>query len=262
MLETDLAGYVDDTIFGVPISHARGAKSGNKPALVHILDFDPDAKQRLTLWLRRARIASQTHENLGAFLEARSDAPGCLVIDPQPSVIQGCEPQAILLPIAIRCPIVVTTHLASVSAAVRALKGEAVGLLEKPLRELESMKAIFTAIEVDRRLRLIASWRAELRARFALLSTREQQVMLLVSTGKLNKQVGGHLGVSEITVKAHRGAAMRKMGASSLADLVRMADSIAQDPGITRPLLRNASSTPSQTGADGDRRIGYSPAHC
>src|SRR5262245_42983183 len=114
-----------------------------KPALVHILDLDPDAQQRLTRWLRGARIASQTHENLEGFLDApRSDAPGCLVIDPQPSVIRGCEPQAILLPFAIRCPIVVATQLARVSAAVRALKAEAVGLLEKPLRELDTMAAI------------------------------------------------------------------------------------------------------------------------
>ena len=208
---------------------ATRAQAASKAALVHILDVDTDAQLRLIRWLRGARIAFQVHENLGGFLEgSRSDAPGCLVIDPQPSVIHGCEPQAILLPYAIHCPIVVTTHLACVCAAVRALKAEAVGLLEKPLREPDTMAVILAAIELDRRRRLLTTWRAELQTRFSLLSKREQQVMLLVSTGKLNKQVGGHLGVSANTVKAHRGAAMRKMGARSLAELVRMGEAMAQ----------------------------------
>jgi FixJ family two-component response regulator len=123
-------------------------------------------------------------------------------------------------------PIVVTAARADVAMAVKAMKSGAVDFVEKPLREQEIVTAVLGAIERDRQQRVVAARHAEWRTRFATLSPRERQVMKLVTAGKLNKQVGGELGLSEITVKAHRGAAMRKMKARSLADLVRMADAI------------------------------------
>jgi FixJ family two-component response regulator len=233
-------------------------QADHQRAVVHIVDADADVQQLLTHWLAAAGIESRAHAHLGAFLDAhRADLPGCLVIDAQPSAISGLEPQAILLPLAICCRIVVTAYQADVAMAVRAMRTGAIDFVEKPLREWKIVAAICTAIELDRQQRLIASRHAEVRARFATLSPRERQVMALVTAGRLNKQIGGELGVSEITVKAHRGAAMRKMGARSLADLVRMADAIGE--GLTAP-PRSESSTPARNVAAADRRSGYSPA--
>jgi FixJ family two-component response regulator len=203
--------------------------AGTAPATVQIVEADQETQLLLTRWLAAAGIESRGHSHLGACLKAhRTDAPGCLVIDAQPSAISGLESQAILLPLSVRCPIVVMASEADIVMPPSANEIGAMALVRKPLREPEVVEAIRVALDVARRWHLIASRHAELCARFATLSPRERQVMALVTTGKLNKQVGGELGVSEITVKAHRGAAMRKMGARSLADLVRMADAIGE----------------------------------
>jgi len=224
-------------------------------ALVHVVDIDADAQQLLTRWFNAVGIETQTYAHLGAFLNAdRVDLPGCLVIDAQPPAISGLEPQAILLHLAIRCPIVMTCR-PNLEINIGAMKTGAVAFVEKPLREQQVLATVRAAIDVDRRQRLIVSRCDELRARFATLSQREREVMALVTVGKLNKQVGSELGVSEITVKAHRGAAMRKMGARSLPELVRMADAIGMDAGP----IRSPRSTPAQSVVGVDRRSGYSP---
>jgi FixJ family two-component response regulator len=110
--------------------------------------------------------------------------------------------------------------------SVRAMKRGAVDFLAKPFRDQDMLDAVMAAIERDRQRRAIDNDISQLQQRFATLSPREQQVMLLVTAGKMNKQVAGDLGISEITVKIHRAAAMRKMGARSLADLVKMAEVI------------------------------------
>jgi FixJ family two-component response regulator len=108
------------------------------------------------------------------------------------------------------------------------MRNGAIDVVERPLCEHTIMPAIYAAIDADRRHRLAAASAADLNARFAKLSPRERQVMSLVTAGLLNKQVGGELGLSEITVKAHRGSVMRKMCARTLADLVRMADALGE----------------------------------
>jgi FixJ family two-component response regulator len=117
---------------------------------------------------------------------------------------------------------------------VRAMKAGAVDFLPKPFRDQDMLDAVSAAIDRDRRRRTEEDDTAEIMARFATLSPREQQVMMLVTAGKLNKQVAGDLGISEVTVKIHRGAAMRKMGARTLADFVRMADALKPAAGDTR----------------------------
>ena len=115
------------------------------------------------------------------------------------------------------------------------------------------LAAVTAAVDGDRRERLVARQRAELCARFQTLTPREREVMALVTTGRLNKQVGGHLGVSEITVKAHRGAAMRKMGARSLAELVRMADALGEMLALP---ASNGNSAPARNAGSADRHSG------
>jgi FixJ family two-component response regulator len=117
----------------------------------------------------------------------------------------------------------ITGH-GDIPMSVRAMKGGAADFLAKPFRDQDMLDAVMAALERDRQRRAVDSHVSQLQHRYATLSPREQQVMLLVTSGKMNKQVAGDLGISEVTVKIHRGAAMRKMGAKSLADLVRMAE--------------------------------------
>src|SRR5262245_40704451 len=212
-------------------------------ALVHVVDIEDDVRILLARWLSDAGIQAQTYAHLGAFLDShRAEVPSCLVIDVQPLAAGGFDPRTIPSPHAVRCPVVVTAHQPDVATAVRAMKAGVIDFVEKPLREREIVTAVCAAIEVDRRQRLIVSHYTELHARFATLTTRERQVMALVTAGRLNKQVGADLGRSEITIKVHRGAVMRKMGALSLADLVRMADVIGEN---LAPPARSGSSTPA-----------------
>jgi FixJ family two-component response regulator len=225
--------------------------------LVHVVDADEGVQQLLSGWLATAGLTTCAYAHLGAFLTAhRPDVPSCLVIDAQPSVICGLEPEVILLPLAVRLPIIVTTCQARLVAAARATKSAVIGCVQKPLQEGDVTAAVYAAIEMDRRQRVAASRKDEVLLRFRTLTPREREVMALVTTGRLNKQVGGHLGVSEITVKAHRGAAMRKMGARSLAELVRMADLLSVE--LAEP-VRTGSSARVRSVAYGDRHNGYSP---
>jgi FixJ family two-component response regulator len=223
----------------------------NPGVLVHVVDVDDDVQRLLSRWLTAAGIESRTYAHLGAFLSTdRADVPGCLLIDAQPSAIRGLESQALLLPLAIRCPIVVMACEVDVIGTVRVMKSGAIELVEKPLREREIVMAVYAAIEFDRQQRRVARHHAELRARFAMLSPRERQVMERVTTGMLNKQIGADLDLSEVTVKAHRRVAMRKMGARTLADLVRMADALGED---LAPLPGNGRLLPARSAAIADR---------
>jgi len=196
--------------------------------IVHIVDLDGDARL-LSDWVRTAGLSSRSYTVVDDFMDGQlADRPACLVIDCQFAGAQA-DPASFLKRLAGRCPIVVTAYGADISVAVVAMKTGAIDFVEKPLREGDILRAINEAIRIDHAQREAARRRAGLEARFATLSARERQVMALVTAGLLNKQVAGELGISEITVKAHRGAVMRKMGARSLPDLVRMADALADD---------------------------------
>jgi FixJ family two-component response regulator len=126
----------------------------------------------------------------------------------------------------VRLPVIMMTGYGDIPMTVRAMKRGAVDFLPKPFRDQDMLDAVMVAIERDRQRRAADGDASRMRQRFETLTAREQQVMMLVTTGKMNKQVAGDLGISEVTVKLHRGAAMRKMGARTLADLVRMAEAV------------------------------------
>ena len=128
--------------------------------------------------------------------------------------------------VGVGIPVVMMTGYGDIPMSVHAMKHGAVDFLPKPFRDQDMLDAVLAAIERDRQRRIVENEDSQLKERFETLSPREQEVMLLVTAGKMNKQVAGDLGISEITVKIHRGAAMHKMGARTYAELVRMADAV------------------------------------
>jgi FixJ family two-component response regulator len=196
-------------------------------AVVHIVDDDESLRHAVDSLCRSVGLQTRTYGSAQAFLDARrGDTPGCLVLDVRLPGMSGLEFQSQLAALGIHLPVILITGHGDIPMSVRAMKAGAVDFLPKPFRDQDLLDAVATAIEKDRKRRAVDGDANVLRDRFLTLSPREQQVMLLVTTGKMNKQVAGDLGLSEITVKIHRAAAMRKMGARTLADLVRMADAL------------------------------------
>ena len=196
-------------------------------AVVHVVDDDPSVRRALENLFDTVQLDTRTYATaqdlLGAHLQ---DRPGCIVIDIRLPDMNGLELQVQLTHIGVQLPVVMLTGHGDIPMSVRAMKRGAIDFLTKPFHDQDMLDAVMAAIERDRRRRRVEGDVSQVQQRFQTLSPREQQVMLLVVAGKMNKQVAGDLGISEITVKIHRAAAMRKMGARALADLVRMADVI------------------------------------
>jgi FixJ family two-component response regulator len=202
----------------------------NESAIVHVVDDDPAMRAALADLLLTVGLAARTYGTARDFLNHLSsgftDSPGCIIIDIRLPDINGLEFQAQLAEAGVRLPVVMMTGYGDIPMSVRAMKHGAVDFLAKPFRDQDMLDAVVTAIERDRQRRTADDSSVRIRERFAKLSRRQQQVMLLVTAGKMNKQVAGELGISEITAKIHRRLVMKKMGALTLADLVRMADAV------------------------------------
>jgi FixJ family two-component response regulator len=197
----------------------------NDRPVVHVVDDDESLRAALANLFESVGLATQTYGTARDFLDGSiADVLGCIVIDVRLPDLNGLEFQAKLTQLGIRLPVIMISGYGDIPMSVRAMKSGAVDFLPKPFREQDMLDAVMTAVERDRQQRMVSGDLARTRELFATLSAREQQVMLRVTAGKMNKQVAGDLGITEITVKIHRGAAMRKMGAGSFADLVRMAD--------------------------------------
>jgi len=199
----------------------------NDRSVVHIVDDDESFRRAVDSLCRSIGFQTRIYGSAQEFLSARRDElAGCLVLDVRLPGISGLDFQSQLAELGIHLPVILVTGHGDIPMSVRAMKAGAVDFLPKPFRDQDLLDAVTAAIERDRMRRVADDGAALIRGRFLTLSPREQQVMMLVTTGKMNKQVAGDLGLSEITVKIHRGAAMRKMGARTLADLVRMADAL------------------------------------
>jgi FixJ family two-component response regulator len=200
----------------------------DQKAIVHVVDDDSSMREALQDLLLSIGLETRTYATARDFLAgAVSDAPGCLVIDIRLPDANGLDFQLDLTQTGVRLPVVMMTGYGDIPMSVRAMKHGAVDFLSKPFKDQDMLDAVLAAVERDRQRRAVDDYASKMRERFGTLSAREQQVMLLVTTGKMNKQVAGDLGISEITVKIHRAAVMRKMGARTLADLIRMADVIS-----------------------------------
>jgi FixJ family two-component response regulator len=197
----------------------------NERAIVHIVDDDPSMRGALGGPFDSVGLEAQTYAAAREFLATSiSDRPGCIVIDIRLPDMNGLDVQVQLTEMGVRLPVVMMTGHGDIPMSVRAMKRGAVDFLPKPFHDQDMLDAVMSAIERDRQRRTVEGDVSQMQQRFGTLSPRELQVMLLVTAGKMNKQIAGDLGISEITAKIHRGAAMRKMGARTLADLVRMAD--------------------------------------
>jgi len=194
-------------------------------ACVFIIDDDPSMRGALEDLVSTVDLEVRAFAAPQEFLQCkRPDAPGCLVLDVRLPGMSGLTFQKELVKEGVALPVIFITGHGDIPMSVRAMKAGAVEFLPKPFHDQDLLDAIHTAIERDRQRRREAVGLAELRERVATLSERERQIMVLVVTGRPNKQIAAELTLSEMTVKVHRGQVMRKMRARSLPELVRMAD--------------------------------------
>jgi FixJ family two-component response regulator len=198
--------------------------------IVFVVDDDVSVRESLELLLTHAGWQPHTFESAQEFLAyPRSTAPSCLVLDVSLPGLNGLELQQQLID-RTDMPIIFITGYGDVPMSVQAMKAGAIEFLTKPFKDDALLTAIGGAIERSRTALSQESQLRPLRDSYASLTAREREVMALVVSGLLNKQIGGELGITEITVKAHRGQVMRKMKAESLADLVKMATSLGGRP--------------------------------
>jgi len=193
--------------------------------LICVIDDDEDVRASLKSLLRSAGYAARTFASPEEFMGSADDA-ACLILDVRLRNADGLAFQEELIASEASIPIVLMTGYGDIPMSVRAMKAGAVNFLSKPFADDDMIAAVEEAVERTRGSRRQAEEEASLRGRLESLTAREREVMGLVTAGLMNKQVAARLGVSEITVKIHRGALMRKMKAQSLADLVRMADTL------------------------------------
>ena len=200
---------------------------GEGQPIVYVVDDDAAVRQAVESLVRSVGFGVKTFASAKEFLDSeRTNGPGCLILDVRLPGLSGLDLQRDLLQADIRIPIIFVTGHGDIPMSVRAMKAGAVEFFTKPFRDQDLLDALRQAIERDRAALGAKQEMDELRHRFRSLTAREREVMKLVASGLLNKQIAAELGNSEVTVKLQRAHVMQKMQAESLADLVRMAEKL------------------------------------
>ena len=195
--------------------------------VVFVVDDDASLRESLQDLIGSVGLRVEAFASAQEFLGSRRpDTPSCLVLDVRLQGLSGLDLQKRMAEVKIEIPIIFITGHGDIPMSVQAMKAGAVGFLTKPFRDQELLDAIQQALELDRRARERWARLEELHSRYRSLTPREREVIALVVAGLLNKQIAGELGTSEAAVKVHRQHVMEKMGAGSLADLVRIADTL------------------------------------
>jgi FixJ family two-component response regulator len=200
------------------------SQSATEP-IVYVVDDDADVRDGLNSLFQSVGLNSQAYASTTDFLAVKhSDQASCLILDVRLPGLSGLDFQAELAKTHSNIPIIFITGHGDIPMSVKAIKAGAIEFLAKPLREQDLLDAVRIAIDRDRERRKTEMRNRDLRERYESLSAREQQVMRFVCTGLMNKQTAAEIGISEITVKVHRHNVMKKLGAKSLPELVRMAE--------------------------------------
>jgi RNA polymerase sigma factor (sigma-70 family) len=203
-----------------------------RASVVFVVDDDPSVRSSLKFLLSSVGLQVESFESAETFLQRKpADAPSCLVLDVRLRGLSGLDFQRELAARNIRIPIVFVTGHGDIPMSVRAMKAGAIEFLTKPYRDQDLLDAVRVALERDRARREEEKDLTDLRQRFESLTPREQEVISMVVSGRLNKQIAGELGTAENTVKVHRSRAMEKMNAQSFADLVRMIEKLKGSAG-------------------------------
>jgi FixJ family two-component response regulator len=202
-------------------------KRQEEQPIVIVIDDDDLVREAVCDLLRSIGLPTKPFASVPEFLKWKlPEGPSCLVLDVRLPGLSGLDFQSELNKLNIQIPIVFMTGHGDIPMTVRAMKGGAVDFLSKPFRDQDMLDAVQAAIERDRTRRQSATSTLKLRSAFDSLTSREQEIMGFVTAGLMNKQIANEIGVSEVTVKFHRGNLMRKMGAKSIAELVRMAEAL------------------------------------
>jgi FixJ family two-component response regulator len=205
----------------------KQAQANADEPIVRIVDDDPSMRRALTNLFQSVGLKVEAFGSAAEIMDAKAPAvPSCLVLDIRLPGSSGLDLQADLAKANIHTPIIFITGHGDIPMTVRAMKSGAVDFLTKPVRDQDMLDAVQAALERDRKRRDTEKSVSGVRSRFESLSARQRDVLSLVASGLMNKQVAAELGLAEITVKIYRGQIMRKMGARSLADLVRMTDAL------------------------------------
>ena len=216
--------------------------------IVYVVDDDLSMRVALTNLFRSMNLAVEVFGSAPELLQSKlAEVTSCLVLDIRLPGVSGLEFQVNLAKAGIRIPIVFMTGHGDIPMSVKAMKAGAVDFLTKPFRDQDMLDAVTRALERDRLRREDEKAVLKLRHLLETLTPREREVLALVTAGLMNKQIAGELHVSEITVKIHRGHVMKKMGARSLADLVRMAEAL----GIRHARSQPSTSQPSKSQPSG-----------
>jgi FixJ family two-component response regulator len=213
---------------------AASADQPNKEPIVFIIDDDASMRRALTNLFQSVGLEVAALGSAPELLHGRlPEVPSCLVLDIRLPGLSGLDLQTELAKANIHIPIIFITGHGDIPMTVRAMKGGAVDFLTKPFRDQDLLDAVVTAIERDRKRRELEKTVVNLQSLYDTLSSREREVLAFVASGLMNKQIAAELGLAEITVKIYRGHIMKKMGAKSLADLIRMTETLGIHPAKT-----------------------------